>query len=96
MLLEIISPEATIKMDNVESIYSRNDLGVFGILEHHVPFISTLTDRVQLRVSLVDGSFRTFQLTDALLRVERSKEGSRKVTVIAGGIESEDSSIKGL
>ena len=79
---KLITPEKIVYEDDVEAIYAQGEMGSFGILYNHVPFMSTLavdTAKVikngkEISFSVIGGTFQ-FKNNEALILTEAAELG---------------------
>lgn len=80
---KLITPEKIVYEDDVEAIYAKGEMGSFGILYNHVPFMSTLavdTAKVikngkEISFSVIGGTFQ-FKNNEALILTEAAELGN--------------------
>ena len=82
--LVIVTPNETVFGDNVESIVAPGSEGYLGILAHHAPLLTALTEG-KLKICQANGETFFFNVHGGILEV---CEGGG-TTILADGIEKE-------
>ncbi len=80
---KLITPEKVVYEDDVDAIYAQGEMGSFGILYNHIPFMSTLAvatakvikDNNEISFSVIGGTFQ-FKNNEALILTEAAELGS--------------------
>ena len=83
MFLEIITPESKIFSGNADAVQLPGKDGLFQLLDHHAPMISTLAEG-RVKVDLPDSAKKIDGLSG---RIENDKSNDRVIYMsITGGV----------
>jgi F-type H+-transporting ATPase subunit epsilon len=66
-----MSPKRQVLDADVVSVIAPGDLGYFGVLAGHAPFISTMREG-DVEVRLADGGEKRFRISGGIFRVEKN------------------------
>ncbi|MFZ2619548.1 MAG: ATP synthase F1 subunit epsilon [Alphaproteobacteria bacterium] len=84
MKFDLVTPEKLFASDeNVQYVACPGSEGDFGVLPGHMPFISTLRQNAPVKVTLADGTEKTFTVSGGFAEVSATG-----VTVLAERAEA--------